>query len=76
MEFRLCDLTVGKQGILREPKVEGLLACRLRQFGLVEGTLISCIGVALLGSPILFRARGTVIALRREDCRKLSVVAI
>lgn len=76
MEYRLCDLTVGQEGILQEPRVEGLFACRLKQFGMVEGTVISCLRIALLGSPILFRVRGTVITLRREDCRKLSVVAL
>ena len=76
MEFRLCDLTVGQKGILQEPKAKGLLACRLKQFGMVEGTVISCLRIALLGSPIVFRVRGTVITLRREDCRELSVVAI
>lgn len=76
MEYRLCDLTVGQEGILQEPRVEGLLACRLKQFGMVEGTVISCLRIALLGSPIVFRVRGTVITLRREDCRKLSVVVL
>lgn len=76
MEYRLCDLTVGQEGILQEPRVEGLFACRLKQFGMVEGTVISCLRIALLGSPIVFRVRGTVITLRREDCRKLSVVAL
>ena len=76
MEYRLCDLTVGQEGILQEPRVEGLFACRLKQFGMVEGTVISCLRIALLGSPILFRVRGTVITLRREDCRKLSVVVL
>lgn len=76
MEFRLCDLAVGQVGVLLEPRAEGLLACRLRQFGMVAGTRICCLGCSPLGSPMLFRARGTVIALRREDCRVLPVVTV
>lgn len=74
MEFRLCDLPIGREGILRNMFADGPFACRLRQFGFIEGTRIRCIGCSPMGSPILFMARGTAIALRREDCRVISVV--
>lgn len=76
MEFRLSDLGKGQEGILLEPRAEGLLACRLRQFGMIEGTGVLCLGCSPLGSPMLFRVRGTVLALRREDCREIPVVMV
>ena len=74
MVFRLCDLPIGREGILLDLRAEGLFACRLRQFGLIEGTKMMCIGKSPLGSPMLFRVRGTNLALRRRDCREIRVV--
>ncbi len=76
MEFRLSDLGKGQAGVLQEYRAEGLLASRLRQFGMVGGTKILCLGCSPLGSPILFCVRGTVLALRREDCRNIPVVKV
>lgn len=76
MEFRLSDLGKGQAGVLQEYRAEGLLACRLKQFGMVGGTKIRCLGCSPLGSPILFCVRGTVLALRREDCRNIPVVPV
>ncbi len=76
MEFRLCDLEKGQEGILQEPRAEGLLARRLKQFGMIEGTGIRCLGRSPLGSPILFRVRGAVLAIRREDCREIPVIRV
>lgn len=74
MELCLSDLKVGQEGRLLTPQAGGLFACRLRQFGVIEGTKICCLGRSPLGSPLLFRVRGTVLALRKEDCGELSVV--
>ncbi len=76
MAIMLCDLKKGQEGILLTPRMEGILACRLKQFGMIGGTGIRCLGWSPLGSPMLFRVRGTVLALRREDCREIPVVTV
>ena len=49
-------------------------ACRsLRRMGLTEGTAIRCLRFCPLGGPVLYRVRGIVLALRREDGGRISV---
>ena len=74
MKVMLSELGKGREGILWDSLGEGPIAYRLRQFGMIEGTRIYSLGAAPLGSPMLFRVRGTILALRREDCRGISVV--
>lgn len=76
MKIFLSELDRGEEGTLLAPAGEGLLAFRMRQFGIIEGTKIRFLGAAPLGSPILFRVGGTILALRREDCSRISVVRL
>lgn len=74
MNFMLCDLGKGKEGVILGFSGEGILFHRLQQFGVISGTKIAALGAAPLGSPMLFRVRGATIALRAEDCREISVM--
>lgn len=70
----LNDLTLGKTA-----KVKQLLPCgemrrRLLDIGLIPGTLVECIGKSPSGDPRAFLIRGTVIAIRSEDCRNIQIV--
>ena len=76
MKYLLCELEKGCEGVLLELPEDCILARRLRQFGMIEGTKIRSIGTAPFGSPMLFRIRGSTVALRTEDCRELYVVII
>lgn len=40
---------------------------RLRDLGLIEGTLVECLHQAPFGDPAAYQIRGAVIALRKED---------
>lgn len=46
---------------------------RLLSLGLVEGAAVSCLRVSPTGSPVLYTARGMLIALRRRDSRGILV---
>ena len=70
----LNDLPLGKTA-----KVKQLLPCgemrrRLLDIGLTPGTLVECIGKSPSGDPRAFLIRGTVIAIRSEDCRNIQIV--
>lgn len=70
----LNDLPLGKTA-----KVKHLLPCgemrrRLLDIGLIPGTLVECIGKSPSGDPRAFLIRGTVIAIRSEDCRNIQIV--
>lgn len=40
---------------------------RLQDIGLIEGTMVECVGSSPLGDPSAYLIRGAVIALRSED---------
>lgn len=63
----LSNLKKGEKGV-----IAGLTACadmrrRLQDIGLIEGTVVECLGKSPLGDPTAFMIRGAVIALRSED---------
>ena len=46
---------------------------RLFDIGLTEGTAITCVGKSPGGDPYAFLIRGSVFALRKNDCRRIFV---
>ena len=65
---RLCDLAPGQAGRVRGITTSGPMRRRLMELGLVEGTPVSCAFASPGGDPAAYEIRGTLIALRREDC--------
>ena len=47
---------------------------RLQDIGLIEGTVIECIGKSPGGDPHAYLIRGAVIAIRAADARQISVL--
>lgn len=58
---------------LRDIGLQGGMGRRLRDLGLIPGTKIQCAFIAPAGSPMAFWIRGAMIALRRDDCRRIAV---
>lgn len=46
---------------------------RFRDIGLIEGTLVECLQKSPWGSPTAYLIRGAVIALRTQDCEKITI---
>ena len=46
---------------------------RLQDMGLIEGTLVECVGISPLGDPCAYLIRRTVIALRKEDASQVRI---
>ena len=49
---------------------------RLRDLGLIEQTRVVCLGRSPMGDPSAYLIRGSVIALRRCDCRAIRVAVL
>nr|WP_330400741.1 FeoA family protein [Lacrimispora amygdalina] len=69
----LTDLKRGQKGV-----ISCLTACddmrrRLQDMGLIEGTVVECVGKSPLGDPTAFLIRGAVIALRNEDSGRVLI---
>lgn len=74
METSLNRLREGQVGRVTKIALDGALKQRLRDFGLIEGTMVECLHANHAGSPILYRVRGTMLALRACDSRCICVV--
>lgn len=67
---RLC---LGQQGVVEAVDTDAELKSRLQAFGLVPGTCVCCRYRTPDGSVTALEFRGTVIALRTRDVRKIRV---
>lgn len=69
----LVDLAPGEEGVVKALFVNDNIKSRLNDIGLVEGTIIRCLGDSPLGDPKSFLIRGAVIALRCDDCKNILI---
>ena len=74
---RLADLPPGGAGVIAglAPVIRGRARQRLLDLGLVPGTRIVREFTAALRSPIAFRVRGTLVALRCEQTEEILIEA-
>lgn len=73
MEISLDRLRLGQQGVVSAVDTDALLKCRLRCFGLIPGTQVRCRYRTPGGSVTALEFRGTVVALRTRDMKKIRV---
>lgn len=67
----LCDLQPGESAVVQELRLGGSQRRRLLDIGLVNNTLVHCLGRSPAGDPSAYLIRGAVIALRAQDCRQI-----
>ncbi len=75
MEMTMNRLCVGQRACITSLGLTGELRRRLLDFGLIEGTEVRCLRISPAGSPMLFRIRGTLLALRTADGGRICVEA-
>ena len=66
-------LPIGYSAQIVSLKKDGNLRQRLLDLGFVEGTHVIALFKSPSGDPIAYSVRGTVIAIRREDTRCITV---
>lgn len=71
----LSALQIGEAAFVKELKSTGSMRRRLLDIGLVENTLVKCLGRSPSGDPTAFLIRGAVIAIRSEDCKNILITA-
>lgn len=62
-----------KLEIGREARVVTSKEKRFQDLGLVKGTAVKCVLKSPLGDPKAYKIRGAVIAIRKEDAKKIMV---
>ena len=73
MEMNLDRLTPQMKGIVTQVGTAGKLKYRLRDFGLTEGTQVRVRYRSPDGGVTALELRGTVIALRTRELKKIRV---
>ncbi len=71
--FTLNCLPIGKSAYVTGLNVTGADRRRMLDLGLLQGTEVEALAKSPSGDPVAYFIRGTVIALRCEDARKITV---
>ena len=71
--MKLDELNLHEKGEIIDIKCEDNIKRRLLDLGLVKGTNITPVLVSPSGDPRAFEVRGTLIAIRKEDSKKINV---
>ena len=69
----LWDIKPGQRARVAQLNAKGSMRRRLLDIGLVNGTLVECLGESPGGDPRAYLIRGAVIAIRSRDCRDILV---
>ncbi|SHH97169.1 FeoA family protein [Sporanaerobacter acetigenes] len=72
----LCNLLVGKSGVVTTLLSEGESRRRFLDLGLTPNTIVKAERLSPSGNPIAFNIRGTIIALRLEEAKKVLVETV
>lgn len=73
MELPLSALAPGECGYISRLAGSPSMDRRLEELGMVPGTQVCCELVSPAGDPAAYRARGALIALRRQDAQTVRV---
>lgn len=65
--IKLSALPVGSSAVIREFPKSGTAFIRLREMGLLAGTVLTLVRTAPLGDPIEIKLRGYHLTLRKSE---------
>ena len=71
----LSALQEGAAATVKAVELEGMIARRLYELGVTEGTRVQCLQKSPTGDPVAYAIRGAVIALRCADTARILVEA-
>lgn len=69
----LSDLPVGASAVVREFPKNGAAFLRLREMGVLPGTVVTLVRTAPLGDPIEIKVRGYSLTLRKTEAAHVLV---
>lgn len=69
----LSDLEPGNRAIIYKILTNSNISRRFLDIGLIENTLVECVGKSPSGDPKAYLIRGAVIAIRSEDCKEIYI---
>ncbi len=69
----LNSLKPGQRAVIKALHAQGLERRRLMDLGLLPGTVVMAELVSPLGDPTAYLVRGTLVALRQEQSRRIAI---
>lgn len=69
----LCDMQPGETARIKNLLATGSIRQRFLDLGIIPATPVTCIGKSPLGDPIAFSIRGTILAIRKKDCKRIFI---
>ena len=75
MEETLFDVPVGATATVKRIRATGEVGRRLREMGILPGSVVTVSRVATLGDPIEIRIRGYRLSLRKQEAEGILVAA-
>lgn len=72
----MAELRVGECAEVETILLEEGMGRRVRELGLQEGAVVTCVGESPLGDPHAYQVGRTVLALRQQDARSVRVRAV
>jgi ferrous iron transport protein A len=73
--LKLSSLALGASARVKEFPKSGATFLRLREMGLLPGTVVTFVRAAPLGDPLEFKLRGYHLTLRREEAEQITIEA-
>jgi ferrous iron transport protein A len=73
--LKLSSLTLGATARVKDFPRNGTTFVRLREMGLLPGTVVTFVRAAPLGDPLEFKLRGYHLTLRREEAEQITIEA-
>lgn len=72
----LNEMDIGTLAKVKEIQMEGSMKRRLLDMGLIKDSMIECALESALGDPKAYYIRGTLIAIRNADAKKIWVEGV
>jgi ferrous iron transport protein A len=70
---KLSSLAPGARARVQDLPKTGTTFVRLREMGLLAGTVVTFVRAAPMGDPLEFKLRGYLLSLRREEAEQIQV---
>ena len=71
--IKLNTLPIHHDGIIENLNCDDTIRRRFLDLGLIKGTTITPIFISPSGDPTAYQVRGSVIAIRKEDSKNITV---
>ncbi|MBR4122862.1 MAG: ferrous iron transport protein A [Clostridia bacterium] len=73
---KLNELKLSQKAKINKILTSGDMRRRFIDIGLIENTVVECVGISPQGDPKAYLIRGAVIAIRNEDSKEILIQEI